>query len=167
VLAKAKWLLVVLKGLKFGKLLLTFGSMFAMIAFEGARHGWAFGVGFVVLIFIHEMGHALAIKQAGLEAGYPVFIPFMGAFITLKGQPRSPREEATIALAGPVAGAAASVACAGVYLSTHEHLFLALAYVGFLLNLFNMTPIPPLDGGRAAAVFSRRSSSSRRRRNFS
>jgi Zn-dependent protease len=156
VLAKAKWAIVLLKGLKLGKLLLTFGSMFAMIAFEGSRYGWVYGVGFVALIFVHEMGHALAIKQAGLEASYPVFIPFVGAFITLKGQPRSPREEATIALAGPVAGAAASAACAGLYLFTHQRLFLALAYGGFFLNLFNMTPLPPLDGGRAAAVFSRR-----------
>ncbi|HEX7668534.1 MAG TPA: site-2 protease family protein [Polyangiaceae bacterium] len=155
-LAKLKWLLVVLQGLKFGKLLLTFGSMFAMIAFEATRYGWAYGVGFVVLIFIHEMGHAVAIKAAGLDAGYPVFIPFIGAFIALKGQPRSAKEEATIALAGPIAGAAASAGCAIIYLLTHQRLFLALAYGGFFLNLFNMTPLPPLDGGRAAAVFSRR-----------
>lgn len=155
-LAKLKWLLVLLQGLKFGKLLLTFGSMFAMIAFEATRYGWAYGVGFVVLIFIHEMGHAVAIKASGLDAGYPVFIPFIGAFITLKGQPRSAREEATIALAGPIAGAAASAGCAVIYLLTHERLFLALAYGGFFLNLFNMTPLPPLDGGRAAAVFSKR-----------
>lgn len=155
-LAKLKWLLLGLQGLKLGKLLLTFGSMFAMIAFEAGRYGWAYGVGFVGLIFVHEMGHAFAIKMAGLSAGYPVFIPFIGAFITLKGQPRSAREEATIALAGPIAGAAASAACAIVYLLTGERLFLALAYGGFFLNLFNMTPLPPLDGGRAAAVFSRR-----------
>lgn len=155
-LAKFKWLLVLLQGLKFGKLLLTFGSMFAMIAFEATRYGWAYGVGFVVLIFIHEMGHAVAIKAAGLDAGYPVFIPFIGAFITLKGQPRSAKEEATIALAGPIAGAAASAGCAMIYLLTEQRLFLALAYGGFFLNLFNMTPLPPLDGGRAAAVFSRR-----------
>lgn len=156
VVAKGKWLLFLLKGLQLGKLLLTFGSMFAMIAFEASRYGWAFGVGFVVLIFIHEMGHALAIKQAGLAAGYPVFIPFVGAFISLQGQPRSPREEANIALAGPIAGAAASALCAVLYLMTHERLFLALAYGGFFMNLFNMTPLPPLDGGRAAAVFSKR-----------
>src|SRR5260221_224725 len=83
-LAKAKWLLIALKGLSAGKLLLTFGSMFLMIIAEAARYGWLYGVGFVALIFIHEMGHAVAIKRAGLQAGYPVFIPFVGAFITLK-----------------------------------------------------------------------------------
>lgn len=155
-LAKLKWFLVLLKGLSVGKLLLTFGSMFAMIILEATRYGWAYAVGFVLLIFVHEMGHALAIKQAGLAASYPVFIPFVGAFISLQGQPRSPREEANIALAGPAAGAAASALCALIFLATHERLFAALAYGGFFLNLFNMTPLPPLDGGRAAAVFSKR-----------
>ncbi|HEX4341354.1 MAG TPA: site-2 protease family protein [Polyangiaceae bacterium] len=152
VLAKAKWLLLLMKG----KLLLTMLSMFAMVWFEARFYGWWYAVGFVALIFIHEMGHAFAIKRAGLAAGMPVFIPFVGAFISLRDQPRSPREEATIALAGPVAGAAASALCAIVYLLTTQRLFLALAYGGFFLNLFNMIPIVPLDGGRAAAVFSRR-----------
>lgn len=156
VLSKAKGLLLLLQGLKFGKLLITFGSMFAMIAFEASRYGLWYAVGFVLLIFVHEMGHAVAIKRVGLDAGYPVFIPFVGAFISLRGQPRTAKDEADIALAGPLAGAAASVLCAGLYLLTHERLFLALAYGGFFLNLFNMTPLPPLDGGRAAMVFSRK-----------
>jgi len=155
-LAKAKGLLILLKSLSFGKVLLTMGSMFVMIAVEAMRYGWLYGVGFVLLIFIHEMGHAVAIRRAGLDAGWPVFVPFIGAFISLRGQPRSPREEATIALAGPLAGAAASAGCALLYLMTTQRLFLALAYGGFFLNLFNMTPISPLDGGRAAAVFSRK-----------
>lgn len=154
-LSKGKALLLALKALKFGKLLLTFGSMFAMIAFEATRYGWWYAVGFVTLILIHEMGHAVAIKSAGLDAGYPVFIPFVGAFISLRGQPRDAKQEADIALAGPLAGAIASAACAGLFLVTRERLFLALAYGGFFLNLFNMTPMPPLDGGRAAMVFSR------------
>jgi Zn-dependent protease len=156
VLAKAKGLLLLLKALPAAKLLLTMGSMFVMIAVEATRYGWMYGVGFVLLLFIHEMGHAVAIRQAGLTAGLPVFIPFIGAFISLKDQPRSPREEATIALAGPIAGAAASAVCALVYLLTTQRLFLALAYGGFFLNLFNMTPLAPLDGGRAASVFSRK-----------
>jgi Zn-dependent protease len=108
-----------------------------------------------VLLLIHELGHGVAIKRHGLGAGYPVFIPFFGAMITLKGQIRSPLVEAEIALAGPIAGTAASVACCALYFATRGRLWLALAHVGFFLNLFNMTPIPPLDGGRAARVFSR------------
>jgi Zn-dependent protease len=155
ILAKLKGGLFLLKGLKFGKLLLTMGSMFAMVWFEAVRYGWAFGLGFVVLILIHELGHGLAMKKAGLEAGYPVFIPFFGAFISLKGQPRSALIEAEIAIAGPIAGTVAALACAGIYFATHTRIWLALAHVGFFLNLFNMTPLPPLDGGRVAKLFSR------------
>jgi Zn-dependent protease len=154
-LVKAKALLVIVKGLKLAKLALTMGSMFVMIWFEAVRYGWAFGVGFVVLLLIHELGHGVAIKRHGLDAGYPVFIPFFGALISLKGQIRSPIVEAEIALAGPIAGAAASCACAGLYFATQGRLWLALAHTGFFLNLFNMTPIAPLDGGRAARLFSR------------
>jgi Zn-dependent protease len=155
-LVKAKALLVLLKGLKLAKLAITMGSMFVMIWFEAVRFGWTFGVGFVLLLLVHELGHGVAIRQAGLAAGYPVFIPFVGAFISLKGQIRSPIVEARIALAGPIAGAGASLACVALFFATHGRLWLALANTGFLLNLFNMTPIAPLDGGRAARVFSRR-----------
>jgi Zn-dependent protease len=154
-LLKLKGGLVLLKGLKLGKLLLTMGSMFAMVWFEAQRGGWLFGLGFVVLILVHELGHGVAIRRAGLQAGYPVFIPFIGAFISLKGQPRSPLVEAEIALGGPIAGTIAALACAGLWFATHERLWLVLAHVGFFLNLFNMTPLPPLDGGRVAKLFSR------------
>jgi Zn-dependent protease len=155
-LAKLKLLLIPLKALKFGKLLVTAGSMFLMIGFEAMRSGWAFGVGFVLLILIHELGHAQAIRRAGLAAGYPVFIPFFGAMIALRGQPQTPLVEARIALAGPLAGAAASVATAAIYFANHQRLYLALAYSGFFLNLFNLIPVSPLDGGRVAQLFSRR-----------
>lgn len=156
ILVKAKSLLVLLKSLKLAKLFITMGSMFVMIWFEAVRYGWLFGVGFVVLLLIHELGHGAAIRRAGLSAGYPVFIPFVGAFISLKDQIRSPITEADIALAGPIAGTAASTACVALYFATGGRLWVALAHTGFFLNLFNMTPISPLDGGRAARVFSRR-----------
>jgi Zn-dependent protease len=130
--------------------------MFVMIWFEAVRYGWLFGVGFVVLLLIHELGHGASIRRAGLSAGYPVFIPFVGAFISLKDQIRSPITEADIALAGPIAGAAASTACVAIYFVTGGRIWIALAHTGFFLNLFNMTPIAPLDGGRAARVFSRK-----------
>jgi len=156
VLAKAKVLLVGLKALKFGKLLLTMGSMAVMIAVEAQRGGWLFGLGFVLLILIHEIGHGVEIKRAGLEAGFPVFIPFFGALISLKGQPRSPLEESRIALAGPLWGGAAAVATAALYLWTRQRIYLSLAYTGFFLNLFNLTPLGFLDGGRVTRVFAKR-----------
>lgn len=155
-LAKGKLLLVALKALSLGKLLLMFGSMFATILFYAGRNGWAFGAGFVLMLLIHELGHAVAIRAAGLRASYPVFIPGFGALIALKDQPRDPRVEAEIALAGPVAGGVAALASAALYYVSHDRLFLALASTGFMLNLFNMIPLSPLDGGRVANLFSRR-----------
>lgn len=156
VLAKAKVLLLGLKALKFGKLLLTMGSMAVMIAVEAQRGGWLFAAGFVLLILIHEVGHGVEIKRAGLQAGYPVFIPFFGALISLRGQPRSPLEESRIAFAGPLWGGAAALATAALYLATRQRLFLSLAYAGFFLNLFNLTPLGFLDGGRVTRVFAKR-----------
>jgi Zn-dependent protease len=156
VLAKGKVLLVALKALKFGKLFITMGSMAVMIAVEAQRGGVLFAAGFVLLILIHEIGHGVEIKRAGLQAGYPVFIPFFGAMISLRGQPRSPIEEARIAIAGPVWGGAAAMVTAALYLLTRERLLLSLAYSGFFLNLFNLTPLGFLDGGRVTKVFARR-----------
>jgi Zn-dependent protease len=155
-LKKAPVLLVPLKFLKLGKFWFTALSMGAMIWFEAQRYGLAYGVGFVLLILLHELGHGYAIKRAGLDSGWPVFIPFFGALISMKERPRSPLVEAEIAIAGPIAGAAAAAACAAYGMATGSRLMLALAYAGFFLNLLNMIPISPLDGGRVARVFSRR-----------
>jgi Zn-dependent protease len=155
-LLKFKSALALLKFASLGKFALTGLSMLAMVWFEAQRGGWLFGVAFVLLIFIHEMGHAVAIRQAGLQAGWPVFIPFFGAMIALKGRPPTPAVEARIAYAGPVAGTVASLAAAGIFFLTGGRVWLAVAYTGFFLNLFNLIPISPLDGGRVAQAFSRR-----------
>ena len=156
IFAKSKGLLGLIKGLSAGKLLLTFGSMLAMVWFEAQRSGWLFGLGFVVMLLIHELGHGWAIKREGLSAGYPIFIPFMGAMIALKDQPRNSLVEARIAIAGPMAGTAAALGSTALYLATDQRLYLAIAYSGYFLNLFNLVPMSPLDGGRVAVMFSRR-----------
>ena len=156
VLAKSKGILLALKGLSAGKLLLTFGSMLAMVAFEAQRSGWLFALGFVVMILIHELGHGYAIKREGLSAGYPIFIPFFGAMIALRGQPRNSLVEARIAIAGPMAGTLAALAATTLFLLTDNRMYLAVAYSGYFLNLFNLVPMSPLDGGRVAQMFSRR-----------
>lgn len=158
VLAKGKGLLFGLKALPFAKLLLTGGSMAASVALYAMSGGWAFAVGLVLMIFIHEMGHGLAMRRAGVEAGWPVFIPFFGAMIAMKGRPAHPRVEADIAFAGPLAGTAIALLSAAVGLLLHSPFFLRLAYVGFFLNLFNLTPLGFLDGGRIARVLSRKAS---------
>jgi Zn-dependent protease len=155
-LLKLKGALGLFKALPFLKLLPTMLSMGAMIWFEAMRSGIWFGVGFVLLILVHELGHGFAIRRNGLEAGWPVFIPFFGAMIALKGNPPSAAVEADIAFAGPVAGTAAALVCAGAALAFDSRLLLALAYTGFFLNLFNLVPFGPLDGGRVAQAFSKR-----------
>jgi Zn-dependent protease len=155
-LLKAKSLLVLLKALPAAKLLLTSASMIAMVAFEAQRSGWWFGVGFVLMILVHELGHGYQMKKQGVNAGWPIFIPFVGAMIAMKSTPRDRDAEAKIAYGGPLAGTAVSLVAALLGLLLDSRLFIALAYTGFFLNLFNLTPISPLDGGRVAQAFSRR-----------
>jgi Zn-dependent protease len=142
--------------LPFGKFLLTTGSIALSILAYAAGQGLAFAVGFVLLILIHELGHGAAMKVHGISSGWPVFIPFFGAMIAMKDRPAHPRIEASIAYAGPLAGAAASAVCALLGLAFHSTFLFALAYMGFFLNLFNLVPFGFLDGGRIARLLSRR-----------
>ena len=147
-IAKLKFLAVIFK-LKF---LGTFISMVASVGLYTIAFGWRFAVLFVGLLFTHELGHALWLKKEGIPTGPIVFIPFMGALITMKEYPQNAYIEAKVGLAGPVLGSlgAGAVALAGWQLDSN--LLLAAGYVGFLLNLFNLIPVTPLDGGRAAAA---------------
>jgi len=155
-LSKLKFLLVGLKALPFAKILLTSGSMLLSMVVYAIGMGAPFAVGFVLMILIHELGHGYAMRRHGLAAGAPVFIPFLGAMIAMKSQPRTPLVEAEVAIAGPIAGTAAALVCCGLFFVTHSPLFLALAHTGFLLNLFNLTPFGFLDGGRVVKLFSRK-----------
>ena len=134
------------------KVVSTSATMLVSVAAYALLWGWKFGVGFVVLLFIHEMGHVLEAKRQGLPVSAPMFIPFLGALITLKEMPPNAWKEAQIALAGPIVG---SLGAAGFWVAGEaidSELLVALAFVGFLLNLFNLLPVSPLDGGRAAAA---------------
>jgi Zn-dependent protease len=153
ILAKFKGLLFA--GLKFLPLLLkTGGTMVLSIGAYALLWGWRFALGFVLLIFVHECGHLLAARRCGLKVGLPVFIPFMGAFIALKEAPRNAWIEATVGIGGPLLGAAGALICFLAYEISHYTLFLVLAYSGFWLNLFNLIPIVPLDGGRIVTAIS-------------
>ena len=151
-----KLLLLLLAGLKWGKLATTGGTMLLSLAVYATIWGWPYAAGFIALMFAHEMGHYVAARQCGLNVGAPTFIPFVGAWINLKDQPHDVRTEAYVAVAGPLVGTIAAVA---VYLwgrSTDSALALAIAYAGLFLNLFNLLPISPLDGGRITAIISPR-----------
>jgi len=109
-------------------------------------------IGFVAIIVIHEIGHAVAIRAKGLQAGVMVFIPFIGGAVTLKDQPRSAYDDAQIGLAGPIAGTFASLVFLQIYKWTGQPLYLAIAAAGFAVNLLNLLPIGMLDGGRISAA---------------
>ena len=151
VFGKLKWLLAGLKFMKFGSLL----TMLLTIWVYSNFFGWPFAVGFVLLILVHEYGHLLAMKQQGIPAGAPVFIPFVGAVIAMKGRPRDAYVEAIVGIGGPLLGSVGALACLVAALLTDSLFFFALASTGFLLNLFNMLPVSPLDGGRITGAISR------------
>lgn len=115
-------------------------------------YGWPYAAGFVGLIFVHEMGHYCAARQRQLDVGLPTFIPFVGAFIQLKDMPKSAETDAYVALAGPYMGTFAAFACYFWGQHTHSGLWMALAQAGFMINLFNLIPLYPLDGGRITAI---------------
>jgi Zn-dependent protease len=134
------------------KIFVTAGSMLVSIAAYAWIWGWRFAVGFVFLLLIHELGHVLELRRQGVPASAPLFIPFLGAVVGMKQMPHSVWKEAQVALAGPILG---SLAAAGLWAAgeaTGSELLVALAFTGFFLNLFNLIPLSPLDGGRAVAA---------------
>ncbi|WP_022976221.1 site-2 protease family protein [Nevskia ramosa] len=149
-------LLLLLKGAKLGKFLVTGGTMLVSVFAYALLFGWPYAAGFVGLIFVHEMGHFIAARSRGLDVGAPTFIPFVGAWIQLKDQPRDAETEAYIGMAGPLVGSFGALACYWMARETGSRLLLALAYSGFFLNLFNLIPVSPFDGGRITAVISPR-----------
>jgi Zn-dependent protease len=150
VLGKFKWLVMLAKFAKLPTLL----TMVVAVAAYASIWGIPFALGFVLLIFVHELGHVLVMRQQGIPAGAPVFIPFVGAVIAMKGRPRDAYVEALVGIGGPALGTAATILCLILGWLTRENFWFALASTGFLINLFNMIPISPLDGGRIAGVIS-------------
>ena len=150
--AKIKLVLIALTKVKF---LVTAGSMAVSIVAYASIWGWKFGVGFVLLLLVHEYGHVIQLRREGVkDVSAPVFIPFLGALIWAKSLGGDAAAEARTGLAGPILGSVGALACLIVYAATGEEFWQALAYTGFFLNLFNLLPISPLDGGRAAAALS-------------
>lgn len=150
-LTKLKWILALFKF----KFLTTGLTALLSVGAYALLFPWQFAVGLVVLIFIHEIGHVLVLRRYGVAATAPVFIPFMGAFIGMKQLPKSATMEAYVGLGGPVVGSLGAFAAYAAYLATDHELWLVLAYVGIILNLFNLLPIMPLDGGRIVGAISR------------
>jgi Zn-dependent protease len=134
------------------KLFTVAGSMLVSIGAYALFWGWQFAVGFVLLLLVHELGHVWEAKRQGLPVSAPMFIPFLGALITLKQLPDNAWAEAKVAIAGPILGGLGAAAVWGVGEYLDSDLLIALAFTGFFLNLFNLAPISPLDGGRIVAA---------------
>lgn len=152
-LMKFKGVLVLLK---FGKFLPTASTMLLSVAAYSTIWGWKFATGFVLLIFVHEMGHVLAARLKNLPVSAPMFIPFLGAMITLKENPRDAVTEAYIGYGGPLLGAIGCTLVWGLFYLTGDYLFLAVASFSMMVNLFNLIPVSPLDGGRIVTAISPR-----------
>ncbi len=147
VLLNLKWAVVLLKALTFG------GSFFVSLFFYALFMGWKFALVFVLMILAHEMGHYVTIRNYGLPARLPMFVPFFGAY-TMGGAPADLEHDAYIALAGPLTGLGVSAACFALGYQTHNPFWYMAAYVGAMINLFNMIPALPFDGGRVAGAVS-------------
>jgi Zn-dependent protease len=148
VAALVKWGAVLWK-LKFFSTAISMVVSIGLYAWIG---GWWFGLGIVGLIFVHELGHVLELKRQGVPFSMPLFIPFMGAVVGMKQLPKDAWREAQVALAGPLLGSIGAGVVYAVAVSEDSRFLKALAFTGFFINLFNLVPVVPLDGGRAVAA---------------
>ena len=151
-LALLKWGKALLLLLPKAKLLTTSASMLVSVGAYALIWGWKFAVGFVGLLFIHEMGHYIQLRREGVKPSVMLFIPFLGAAVGARSLGGSALAEARVGLAGPILGSLATAALIPIAIATNDDFWYALAFTGFFLNLFNLLPVVPLDGGRAMAA---------------
>jgi Zn-dependent protease len=149
-MSKLKWVFGLFKLGKFATLI----SMFISLGAYAAFYGWKFAVAIVYLIFVHEMGHLVAAKQKGIKTSPAIFIPFMGAAIGMKEMPKNAKDEAYIAYAGPLFGLLSFLPAVFLYETTGQPFWGLVIFLGAMINLFNLFPVSPLDGGRIVGVLS-------------
>lgn len=134
------------------------GPLLSLVAFFGVYLvdlGWPYAAGLVLSIYLHELGHVVALRRAGIPASGPMFIPGVGAYVRMHAPPRDARTDAFIGLAGPAAGLAAALAAQGLWLATGQPVLRAVAHSGAVINLFNLVPVWQLDGARGLSPLSR------------
>jgi len=133
------------RGRELAMLIGTF--LVSFLAFSLGFGSWKFGLGFVLLILVHELGHVVEARRQGLQVSLPTFIPFFGAYVTVRHAGIAPWRSALVSLAGPLAGGLGTAAVWAVGAERNEHWLVQLAYIGFLLNAGNLIPVGFLDGG--------------------
>jgi Zn-dependent protease len=132
--------------------------VFSFLAFFGtywAFWGWKFGLGFAVMILIHEMGHYIDIRRRGLPADMPMFLPGLGAYVKWRALGVSLETRAAVSLAGPLAGFFAAAICAALWFKTDYGLWASLARSGAWLNVLNLIPLWIFDGSSATNALSK------------
>jgi len=142
--------------IKGAKIFTTAGTMLVSVAAYSIIWGWKFALGFVLLLLVHEMGHVIQLRREGIEASAPMFIPFLGAVVMAKSLGNDATAEARVGLAGPILGTLGALALIPIAINTGDDFWYALIFTGLFLNLFNLLPVVPLDGGRAMAALSPR-----------
>lgn len=140
--------------LSFGTIALMAISMLVSLGVYTLAFELNFAIGFIILLFCHEIGHVIASRVVGLKASHPLFLPFIGAVINLNRAPYNAKMEANVAIGGPAMGTVSALVCLLVYFWSDSMLMLILAYTACLLNLFNLIPCAPLDGAKIAGAIS-------------
>lgn len=134
--------------------LTTLWSMLLSLGVYWGLYGWRFALGLVLCIYVHEIGHVVALKRLGISAGPPMFIPGFGAVVRLNEYPANVDEDAQVGLAGPRWGLGVSMFVFVLARLTQSGALSAIAHTSAWINLFNLIPIPPLDGGRGLRALS-------------
>jgi Zn-dependent protease/uncharacterized Zn finger protein (UPF0148 family) len=150
--------LFLLKIKSFFFILFKIKFLFSILAFFGiywALFGWRFAVGFTAGLFVHEMGHYIAVKRRGLKAELPMFLPGFGAYVRWYSQGISREDLAAIALAGPLFGLTVALGFLAMWFAWHTPIFVVLAYVTAWVNFLNLVPVLGLDGAQATYALSR------------
>lgn len=151
IIVKSSKVVAAIKLLKFAKPLVTLVSLLVSTLLYGFFLGPLFGIGLVAVLMLHEMGHVIALRMKGMECRGPVFIPFLGAAIFLPSF-KDRGTEASVAFGGPLIGTIGVIVCLAGYAVTGSEILIVLAYLGAFINLFNLIPLSPLDGGRICQI---------------
>lgn len=132
----------------------TIFSVIITVGVYAFFYGWKYAVALVYVMVVHETGHLLAARQKRIPTSPAIFVPFLGAVIGMKEKPKNAETEAYIAYGGPFFGMLSFLPAIPLFYFTREPLWGYTVYLGAIINLFNLFPVSPLDGGRIVTVIS-------------